>query len=960
MGERRSHGNKTGNRLPSKSHGASLRSGIPVARRAAPWELSQAQSAADKGALVKRVHFENIAKKYPVFGNREMPAYAKKQELIYTVENNKASGVKGATGSGKSTQLGQFLYEAGHRIYHIVPRRLIADGLADRLVDEMSEHADNADEIVGVTHGDRTNVHPNNKITVMTAQTFLLMEKDIREQYGDEKVTIICDETHESNLYVDVAMGVAAQSVSQQPNWHVVAVSATQNEEAVSRAFSGLTKGKVPTVEIEGRPHEMETHERPDQETYEVYADVGHNHKVSMIFTRGHAQIEHIIDKTKKELDSRESGTSDNVEFRELHRDLTRTERYHVLRDPAPEGKRVVIVSTPIGMSGHTVAGLTLVITDGTINRKELDDEAVGGLIARDLPQDGILQQFGRAGRDVEGGVGYLTRPTVIHEAPLSKSEIGSDGQEKVPEATIFVPFRERKRFGKPEIYDSLLGQVALTVAALDMSFYDVNKFLPNPLEGTRIIEAQEGLYRMGAMMPTSGDGNDLFTISDIGRKMNTFPIRPELSRGMVEAQGPGRSLKHMARVACIAAALDAGGLQNFSKDAGTAWEQLLRHSTKDDWIAQLDIMQALPNLGEKVVDEKFVVDYDLNYQQVDRAMHVVRKIMKELDIANPESVRDIRSNQQEEQAAIADLMAGMGDNVYRKNGTKYRRTMYSNIHGGQDATQRFVSDRSVTPQAEYQHVAAWPRYFIQSKTGNKKDIIELTTPANVEDVARYARTHDTFERQASGGIRIDGGSAKQEYIPMFGSIQIGAPELGVPESVVPPEVREVVVDYVLNHPGNVQTELRRVASVLEWFQKAVPAETLNAYKADDAPEMLTNDAITLKIVDLARTMTEFHKIDQALGAFLRHGSYHVSRYFDEPAYEELTALAPEELELANGNFAKVLYESPSTPYITMPTMKDARNVLRSSNMTLPDGRDIFVKTHDSTEQAVYLRADQI
>ncbi len=194
----------------------------------------------------------------------------------------------------------------------------------------------------------------------------------------------------------------------------------------------------------------------------------------------------------------------------------------------------------------------------------------------------------------------------------------------------------------------------------------------------------------------------------------------------------------------------------------------------------------------------------------------------------------------------------------------------------------------------------------------------------------------------------------------MFGSIQIGAPELGVPESVVPPEVREVVVDYVLNHPGNVQTELRRVASVLEWFQKAVPAETLNAYKADDAPEMLTNDAITLKIVDLARTMTEFHKIDQALGAFLRHGSYHVSRYFDEPAYEELTALAPEELELANGNFAKVLYESPSTPYITMPTMKDARNVLRSSNMTLQDGRDIFVKTHDSTEQAVYLRADQI
>lgn len=956
MGESWSHGKKTGNILPSKKHGASLRSGIPVAKRAAPWERRQAQSAADKGALLQRVQFENIAKKYPVFGNREVPAYAKKQELIYTVENNRASAVKGPTGSGKSTQLGQFLYEAGHRVYHIVPRRIVADGLADRLVDEMSEHREDAAELVGVIHGDRTNTHPNNKITVMTANTFLLMEKEIRERHGDEKVTIICDETHESNLYVDVAMGVAAEAVTQQPNWRVAAVSATQNEAAVSRAFAGLIRGKIPTVSIEGRPHDMETHERPDMETYELYAEVGHNHEKSMIFTRGREQIEHIISKTKKEMEANEFGTSDNVDFRELHRDLTRTERYHVLKDPAPEGKRVLIVSTPIGMSGITVPGLTLVISDGTINRKELDDEAVGGLIARDLPQDGIMQQFGRAGRDVEGGVGYLVKPTVIH-APRQLGE----NEEAQAEATEFVPFRERKLFGKPEIYDSLLGQVALTVAALDRSFYEINKYLPNPLEGSRIIEAQEGLYRMGAMQPTDDEGSELFVISDIGRKMSLFPIRPELSRGMVEAQGPGRSLKHMARVACMAAALDAGGLQNYSKDAGTEWEQLLRHTTKDDWTAQLDLMQALPGLGEKnAIDEGFIVRHDLNYQQVDRAMHVVRKIMQVLDIANPESIRDIRSNQREEQAAIADLMAGMGDNVYRKMGTKYRRTMYGNIHGGPGVTQRFVSDRSLTPRSEFQYVAAWPRYFIQSKSGTKKDIIELTTPVNVEDVARYARTHDTFERKTFGGVRIDGGSAKQEYVPMFGSIQIGAPELGMPENVVPPEVRDVVINHVLNNPGNAQTELRHVASILEWLEKAVSREVLNQYKSADAPEFLTNEMVTRKIEELAETTVEFHKIDQALGAFLRHGSYHISRYFEDEAYEYLMSLAPEEVELSNGNYAKLQYLTPFTPYVTIPQGKNALQILKDSNLTLPDGRDIFVKTFDSSEQAVYLRVGEL
>lgn len=954
MSEKRTYGNG-GNKLSQKSHGASMRSGIPVPLRAAPWEISRAQSESDKGALIRRVHLENISKKYPVFGNRDMPAYNEKAQIIYTVENNKATSLEGPTGSGKSTQLGQFLYEAGYRVFHIVPRKLPADGLADRLVDEMSEHIDDAKEIVGIIHGDRVETHKNNKITVMTANTFLLMEKDIREQYGDEKVMIICDETHESNLYVDVSMGVAAQSVSQQPKWRVAAVSATQNQEAVNRAFSELVKGSVPNIEIEGRPFEIEAHECPNQMAWEVYADVGHNHKIGMTFTSGRKQIETIIGKARKELDARQFGASNNVEFRELHKDLTPTERRHVINDPAPEGKRVLIVSTPIGMSSITVPGCTLVISDGTINRKELDDETVGGLNRRNLPQDGLMQQYGRAGRDVSGGVAYLTLPT------LTQAVKKLDEGDVPPEATQFVSFRERKLFGKPEIYDSLLGQVALTVAGLERSFYTVNEFLPNPLEGSRIIEAHEGLYRMGAMRPVDdNESGELFVISEIGKRMVQLPMRPELSRGVVEAQGPGRSLAHIARVACIAAALEAGGLQSFSRDAGKQWEQLLRETTKDDWIAQLDLMQALPGLGGKDVDERFVVENDLNYQQVDRAMHVVRKIMKVLDITNPGSISDIHSNQQEERMAVADLMAGMGDNIYQKAGILKRRTVYRNIHGSSESTQRFVSDRSVTPQSEHPYVAAWPRYFIQERTGIKKDIVELVTPADVDDIARYARNHDTFEKKRSGGVKIDGGRAKQEYVPMFGSIQIGSPELGAPESIVPQEVREVVVAHVLNNPGNAQSELRRVASVLEWLEKAVSRETMNQYKASDAPEFLTNVAINREIDELAKKLIDFHKIDQALGSYLRHGSYHISRYFDDNSYEYLMSLAPEEFELSDGSFVKVQYSSPTTPYVTMPINSTARKALIQSSMKLPDGRDIFVKTQDSENQTVFLTVDQI
>ena len=71
-------------------------------------------------------------------------------------------------------------------------------------------------------------------------------------------------------------------------------------------------------------------------------------------------------------------------------------------------------------------------------------------------------------------------------------------------------------------------------------------------------------------------------------------------------------------------------------------------------------------------------------------------------------------------------------------------------------------------------------------------------------------------------------------------------------------------------------------------------------------------------------------------------------------------SLAPEEVELSNGNYAKLQYLSPFMPYVTVPHGKNAYQVLKNSNLKLPDGRDILVKTLDGSEQAVYLRADEL
>lgn len=397
-----------------------------------------------------------------------------------------------------------------------------------------------------------------------------------------------------------------------------------------------------------------------------------------------------------------------------------------------------------------------------------------------------------------------------------------------------------------------------------------------------------------GAMRP-SDTTDDLYEITDIGRKMRRFSMRPELSRGLVEATSPGKPLKHMVRAAYIATALHVGGLQDFSKESGDDWRRLLRPTTDNDWIAQLDIMQALPNLSGRFTDEEFTARYDLNFNRTEQAVKVVSQIFHVLDIRNPEIVSNVQSNRIEEDAVVADMMAGMGDFVYQRAGVRNHRRMYRNIHGNKNSTQRYISDRTVTSQIDHGLVAGWPRYFYR-KGIYKNDIVELVAQTDPATVAHFARQHDTFERRPKGEVKVYEGKTVQEYTPSFGSLQIGQSEYGVPISITQESARSVIIEHALNNPGPAQKALREVARTCEHLQKAVPAETLNEYKNPDTGALLTHQMINEQVAELAKTITEFYEIDRKLGDFLYHGSYHVSTYFSADAYEELQKLAPKEI----------------------------------------------------------------
>ncbi|MGH7218440.1 MAG: DEAD/DEAH box helicase family protein [Candidatus Microsaccharimonas sp.] len=928
-----------------RTHGSERRGVTPVPDTNFAYQLHQSRKDRERVIELMNKHRERIhgAEEDYGLGNRELPAFKHKAELVANIESHKAVIVGGETGSGKSTQLPQYLYEAGYDMTLVlVPRRIIADGLGDRIREELSDQIEDfkPEETVGIIHGERVERHEDNKIVVMTPNTFIKMAKDFREQYGDKKVAIIADEIHEANLFTEIAAGVAALSVEKHDSWRLVAASATHNAETLQRPFQKLNDGYVPTVEIKGRPFTVELQEEPELSPMQAYARDGHNHQKSMIFTSGKKEIEHIINETRRELEKREKNASSEVVFRVLHGELTEFELSHI-DDPVPEGRRLVIVSSPAGMSGITIPGVTYVATDGTINRSELDDENAEGLRRRYLSRAGVTQQIGRAGRDTPGGIGVLCAPVMTERPKGLRGRSREDTDKLVGEGTSrmpYVPFAHADRgdHEPPEIYNTNLSRIVLSVASADYDFSGVNEYIPHPVQKLSIIAAEKALARLGAL---DADRN----VTSIGRYMDKFPIIPELARGLYEASRRN-TVQHMARAAFIAAAVDVGGLEDHraTADATMTRKQLIRPTTADDFIAQLDLMTKLyERTDEEWNGYDFVERHGLHPKRVERVRKSARKILGVMKL-HPQNIVVTAPIPDEERALREDFTAGFLDLIHEDVGTapRSRKVIYRNIHGSSESKVRTISDRSSSTITRHQLVAGIPRYYMKGErkdgTSIKHDIIDHVFIVDPAVVGRFAvqnnLIHGTSKPSMEGDQLVDYEQGS------FGSILVGAPKKHTNVEVVSKEGQEVLVNYVLKNQGRVQRALRDLANELQELQQRTPAEILDALRNPSAPADITQETVTEMIRNVVSKTTSAHGVENQLAEMAYSGNITLAKYFDPESVQKLKAMSPQQIALA-GDIVPLRYED-GVPYIAGATKRQLSKT--KEPIFLPDGREVL------------------
>ena len=132
-----------------------------------------------------------------------LPIFSVREELMNVIRENQIVVIVGETGSGKTTQLTQYLFEDGYARDGVVgctqPRRVAASSVAKRVADE---RGCKVGELVGYSIRFEDVTSEATKIKYMTDGILLheTMSDPLLQQYS----VIIMDEAHERSLQTDI------------------------------------------------------------------------------------------------------------------------------------------------------------------------------------------------------------------------------------------------------------------------------------------------------------------------------------------------------------------------------------------------------------------------------------------------------------------------------------------------------------------------------------------------------------------------------------------------------------------------------------------------------------------------------------------------------------------------------------------------------------------------------------
>ncbi|CAK9202260.1 unnamed protein product [Sphagnum troendelagicum] len=440
---------------------------------------------------------------------RELPVWQQKQEFLDTLAKNQTMILVGETGSGKTTQIPQFVSEAGYtssrkQVACTQPRRVAAMSVARRVSEEM-------DVTIGdeVGYSIRFEDCSGAKTVLKYLTDGMLLREAMTDPLLERYAVIIIDEAHERTLATDVLFGLLKEVLKNRPDLKLVVMSATLEAEKFQAYFNGAPLMKVP-----GRLHPVEIFytQEPERDYLEaairtvVQIHICEAPGDILVFLTGEEEIEDACRKIAREIQNLGDQVGP-VKAVPLYSTLPPSMQQKIF-DPAPpplkEGGppgRKIVVSTNIAETSLTIDGIVYVIDPGFAKQKVYNPRIrVESLLVSPISKASAHQRAGRAGR---------TQPGKCFRLYTEKS-FQNDLQPQT----------------YPEILRSNLANVVLTLKKLgidDLVHFD---FMDPPAPET-LMRALELLNYLGAL---DDDGN----LTKLGTLMSEFPLDPQMSKMLV------------------------------------------------------------------------------------------------------------------------------------------------------------------------------------------------------------------------------------------------------------------------------------------------------------------------------------------------------------------------------------------------------------------------------------------
>ncbi|XP_020296312.1 probable ATP-dependent RNA helicase DHX34 isoform X2 [Pseudomyrmex gracilis] len=339
-----------------------------------------------------------------------LPVSRYKEEIMETVKKEKVVIIAGDTGCGKSTQVPQYLYQAGfQKIACTQPRRIACISLAKRVTFEtLSEN------LSKVGYQIRFEKQKNQETNILFITEGLLLRQLSGEAVLSTYDVIVLDEVHERHLHGDFLLGIMKCIINQKSDLKLVLMSATINIELFSNYFA---KEDVKVIEVPGRLYPIQLLYRPvtiDDLKYkndrfnpspyvQILQIIDKKYPVDekgdlLIFLSGISEITAVVDAAKEY-----SMKKNNWIVLPLHSTLSIAEQDKVF-DYAPEGVRKCIVATNIAETSITIDGIRFVADSGKVKEMSYDPSCkMQRLKEFWISKASAEQRKGRAGRTGPG-----------------------------------------------------------------------------------------------------------------------------------------------------------------------------------------------------------------------------------------------------------------------------------------------------------------------------------------------------------------------------------------------------------------------------------------------------------------------------------------------------------------------------------------------------------------------------